>query len=661
MIIKNITYSIILFVMPLLAYSQVRNPISFENFTVENGISANAINQVIRDEKGFLWLATNNGLNRFDGLKFQVFTADKNNPNAIRGNNIKTILQDSKGYLWIGTLAEGLNRYNYTKGVFEAFVHNETDTSSISSNEILSLYEDKKGRLWVGTERGLNLFDYKTETFTAFLPNEKHPKAISSAAILSIKEDSRGWLWASTWAGGINLIIPTQKPNHFDFRHFKSVEKNPTQLPSDHVWRLFLDNKGRFWQTTFNGGLALMLPNEEKDPYLFQPQFISYNSRTNADENTRPSNDIIFAIDQSKNGDIWLGTAFGISIFNPDDYFSDLSSICPTDKKTIPKVKFQHLKHNVFNPQTLPSDDVRDIYFDDENIAWCSSMGGLSKYNPKSIRFQHFLKTNTGASTIYITSLAEEDENHLWIGTNTGEGLLKFDFRTQTFKDYQHQPNNNNSLASNNITSILKVSDDSLWIATTLGVSLLNPKTNQFRHYSVFDDKGNIIQRLNIESMLQDSKKRYWLCSDIGLLLFNPKNGQITNFNNKDGKPIKLPNQDTNMAIEDDEGNIWVASYGGLYKIWFDPKGIQLKSYTHDVENSRSICSNRVISLCKMNGEVWIGTENGLAKYIKETDDFDNITSENGLKTPFVVGLAADNANNERRFASVILSKSSVA
>lgn len=643
-LLNKILFSILVCTLPQAINGQSIEAITFESFDIESGLSASAVSQSIKDKKGFLWIATNNGLNRFDGSNFQVFKHEEDNPNSLSGNNIRALFEDSKGNIWIGTLRNGLNRYDYQAGTFQQYLHDENNANSISSNEILCIYEDKNGQLWVGTEKGLNLFDEKTETFTQFLSNENNVDAISANAVLTIAEDNRGWLWVGTWAGGLNLVIPTNNKKEFKFRAIKMEMDYPTYLASNHVWDMFLDNKGRFWQASFNGGLSLMLPNDNEDMNTFQPQFIHYLDNSYPNDKHNLTSNLGFVLEQAEDGAIWLGTSLGINIFYPDKYFGDLSKVRPNDRNTVPKVAFTKLKHNVFSLDDLPNDDVRDILVDERGILWVSSSGGLSKYDQNSNRFKHYLKVSEGLP-INITSIVEEDEKHVWVSTNTGQGLLKYNLETATYISYQHQPNNPNSISSNSISTITKTSEDTIWLATNKGLELFLPKQNRFIPFALKDKDGNPFLLDYVDYIFRDSKNRYWLCTNVGIVLFNQKNGRATIFDQNEGKDFKLPNSDVNTMIEDDEGNLWVTSYGGLFRITDNNGKFQLKIYENESSNPKSICSNRTSVLCIRNGELWIGTEDGLAKYNKKTDDFDNITSGDGLKNPLILGLLVDNDN----------------
>ena len=131
-----------------------------EKFTTQKGLSQNTVNCILQDEKGFLWFGTEDGLNRFDGVKFTVFRNDPKNPNSISNSYILSIYEDSSGIIWIGTI-NGLNEFDRVKEKFIHYFHDKKEPYSLSNNFISSIYEDKEGNLWIGTQRGLNKFDKK--------------------------------------------------------------------------------------------------------------------------------------------------------------------------------------------------------------------------------------------------------------------------------------------------------------------------------------------------------------------------------------------------------------------------------------------------------------------------------------------------------------------
>lgn len=632
-----------LFALPIVVMAQLYPNIQFQNYTVKDGLSANNSNQIIKDNKGFYWMATVNGLCRYDGISYRILKNEVDNSNSISSDYVRAIYQDSKGYLWVGTLKNGISRFDFKTRKFTHFKHNKRETGSISSDEILCFFEDSKGSLWVGTENGLNLFNYKEETFFSFLPLD-NANSISASAVISIAEDSRGWLWAGTWAGGLNLIIPTKGSRKYEFRHFKTEEGNAAALKSDHVWNLFKDNSGRFWIGMFNGGLSLMLPNKETDPLKFEPKFITYkHTSVNLDDN-QPADNIIFTINQDSKGLMWVGAANGMSLFYPDDYFSNMESINPNITSTIPTINFKHIQKNAKGDNSVIHNEVRNIYIDEENRVWCSTIGGISVYDPSSIRFDHFLKP-TKKTNIFISSILEYETNDVFVGTRANHGLIRHNPETNTWISYLHRPSDKNSIADNEITSLKSFGKDTIWVGTRNGFSIFYPKTEQFDNMVLKDKEGKVLKEVNIKGFYRDSRGIFWIASGIGLIKYDLKTKKVKAIYDSSQKSfLRLENPNGNSILEDKNGNLWVATYGGLHKITFkDGKENEIKSYLHDVNNPHSICNNRVLVLALVKGNLWIGTEDGLAKYNPKTDDFDNITSKDGLLDPSILSIQSDN------------------
>ena len=211
-----------LFIIPSF-YAQ-SNARYLEKIGIDNGLSSNYPNNVIQDSKGFIWIGTNNGLNRYDGYQSTVFKYDANNSNTISDNLITSLLEDSNGNIWIGTSGGGLNLYDTTTGVITRFKHKKNDSTSISNDVILQIYEDRQSRFWVGTKNGLNLLDRSTMTFKSWLQPNKCQTCKYS--IKSIVEDNKGNLWIGDEFYGLYYFTPAS--GKFTTPHLKySGEKAP--------------------------------------------------------------------------------------------------------------------------------------------------------------------------------------------------------------------------------------------------------------------------------------------------------------------------------------------------------------------------------------------------------------------------------------------------
>ena len=230
--------------------------VRFEHLSIEDGLSQNAGLDIFQDGRGYLWIGTQDGLNRYDGYSFKVYKHDPEDPASISHNSILKITEDENGALWIGTWGGGLNHYDPVTDTFTSYLHDPDNPSSISDDTVTALKKDSNGNLWVGTLSGLDRFDSATSTFQHFQNDPADPDSLSSNAISVIFEDSNHQLWIGTGtmgAEGTGL-------NRFDPSTGKAVRyqydaSDPRSLSSNNIAAIFEDSDGTFWIAT--GGFSL--------------------------------------------------------------------------------------------------------------------------------------------------------------------------------------------------------------------------------------------------------------------------------------------------------------------------------------------------------------------------------------------------------------------
>lgn len=611
--------------------AKAQGDVLFENINTKNGLSAAHTNQVIQDQKGFLWIATANGLNRYDGVDMKIFRSIENDVTSISGNNIRCLLEDSKGDIWVGTLNNGLNRYDLNTGKFTQYLYDKDNPESISSNEILTLFEDSQHRLWIGTEKGLNLFDYTTETFTSLLADETQENSLKANAVLSIQEDYRKWLWVGTWNGGLNLLIPTTNPKQFKFRHFLKGEKD-NNLKSNHIWKLFLDKQKRLWIGTYNGGLSIMHPNTELNPQLFEPKFQTFLVQ----QPTKPlNNNLVFGLNQDEKNRIWVATVHGLTLLTP--------KAIQDNKDVVSIENIQHYQNDFFKPHSLIHNEMRDVFIDNTGIVWCSTLGGISKFDPYSTHFKHFLKMDTKRQNIPVVAILEYDKNTVYIGTNSKLGLVEYNPITHTYQAYFNPIDIQTGIESEFI-SFYKAGKNSIWIGTRTGLVHFNPKTKQFKNYLLKHPEGKELTNLHVRKIVSDGKNNLWLATGSGLVQFDTQKGSF-HFIETDSHGKTLSNSDINDIVYNNN-QLWLATFGGLNQIKFEQAGqMTFTNYLNDPKKANSICSNRIMSLAIWNDNLWIGTENGLAKKNEAANDFKNILERDGLKKTNITSMLIGNDN----------------
>ncbi|RYZ92910.1 MAG: hypothetical protein EOP47_29875, partial [Sphingobacteriaceae bacterium] len=285
--------------IPLIAFSQ--NPqLTFEHIGVKQGLSQATITCIKQDSKGFIWIGTFNGLNRYDGYNFKVFRHDAKDAGSIGHNAVKDIIEDSKGNIWVATLGGGIGRFdrktnrfknynyhdkknsiasNYINSIVENngqlwigsredgvdrmdlktekvthFAKIQLDTTALSDNFITTIYKDSKNNIWIGTYLGgLNLYNNKTGKFTRFQKWGEKKNIISSSTINCIFEDSRQRIWVGT-QNGLNLFVKKDS----SFRHFFNDPKNSSSIPHNTVFAIGEDADHKLWFSLENHGIAVM-------------------------------------------------------------------------------------------------------------------------------------------------------------------------------------------------------------------------------------------------------------------------------------------------------------------------------------------------------------------------------------------------------------------
>jgi len=187
--------------------SAVGRELRFEHLTPEDGLLSLNTRAILQDRRGFMWFATANGLNRYDGVEFKGYLPDPADPTSLSHNNVYALLEDRQGVLWVGTWHGGLNRYDRAADRFTHYHHKPDDPHSLSHDSVNALYEDRRGNLWVGTTVGLNRLDAATGQFVRYLHADDDPKSLSHDTVWAITEDDQGRLWIGT-EGGLDRFEP---------------------------------------------------------------------------------------------------------------------------------------------------------------------------------------------------------------------------------------------------------------------------------------------------------------------------------------------------------------------------------------------------------------------------------------------------------------------
>lgn len=647
-----------------------QSQVVFKKINQSTGLSNGRITSMAKEKDGFVWIGTNNGLNRYDGLGIKVY--DKRN-SSIGSNDISDILIDSKNRIWITTLGGGLNYYNPLNDTFQIFKNNPNNSKSLLSNNVSTLIEDSKGLIWLGTEKGLCCFNSVNKQFVSYTNQFSNNQTKKSNSITSIYEDKNRDLWIGTFGNGLFLFDRNEKKFHqikseqiqvsdfinvifpldpdriligtsgsglllFDLatRKFSDFLKENLGLKQEVniVRAIKIDRKNNLWIGTDGNGLF-----EVEYPNASHP--VIHNYLYNSQLETSLSGNAIYSIMDDNDSNIWIGTAWnGISVLDKNNrselLFSDIVGLNPSPVLSIYKSnKLLYLGLDgegmtVFNTESnkvkyyneknhntgIKGNYIQKITETKDGILWLGTFkSGLVKFYTKTdqfIQYKHTFKNKSSISYDDVRDIIEDKNNNLWIAT-WGGGLNYFDTKTEKFISYRESANNNRTINNDNLIDMVQ-DGDKIWIATFGGgLNLFDTKKGLFRYYKYKDSDPNTISNNNIFSLFKDSKGYLWIgTAGGGINRMNLKTNRIERFEKNDN--IKY--QTVTGIIEDDNNTIWFSTKQGIINYSYRTNTFNMLSKLSSEFHINSIFKDE-------KGWIYFGGIDGVVKVNPKTIEVD--------------------------------------
>lgn len=569
-----------------LSYAQSKNLI-FNNINIEQGISQSTIEDIFQDSEGYIWLGTNDGLNRYNGYEFKIYNYEEYQ-NSISHNGITDITEDKYGNIWVNTVS-GVNKINKKTEKISNYTEINGKIKEDSTTEIIVT---KDNNILVGTYEGLNIYNAKEDRFDIILEQKD---GILSSCIYSIDEDINGNIWIGTELG-LNKLS----------KDFKVLE---TYTSESEIYNIFCDDENGFvWAGSDSSGL-LKIDTKTKEV----TQYINDIE----DENSIPANQV-GAIIRDIKGNLWVGTTNGLARYNEKNDSFDV------------------YKNKVYDKNSLVYNDVRSIIEDREGVLWVGTYSGISIFDTESsIKYY-----NAGLDDGYLLSenmvhgIYEDDEGYLWIGSRT-KGVNIIDRENNTSKSINME--NNNVIQSNSINDIT-VYKDFIFVATDAGVLKINKKENTIQNYNLED--GLIGE--NVKDIFVCDKNYLWIGSTNGLNLLDIENDKIIDMTDyvDEGSYVRY-------VYQGQDGSYYIGFLrdGGLGII--EPNSKETKYYKNIPNDKTSISSNRIRYINEdSKGNIWIGTSYGLNKYDPKTKVFKRYTTSDGIANNTIYGVLVDDNDN---------------
>jgi len=608
----------------LASFAEAQNPpqnLRFQHLSLEQGLSQSHVNAILQDRHGFLWLATQDGLNRYDGYRFRVFKHDAQDPASLSDNTVWALFEDRQGTLWVATDGGGLDQWNAATESFVHFRHDPKDAKSLSNNRVRAITETHDGALWVGTDGGLNRLDRATGSFTRYRALPAGAGHLASERVRFLTEDRDGALWVATDGGGLARLDDTR----VNFTVYRHDPENPHSLSDDRVRHVFQDREGTIWAGTYEGGLNRMDGGG---------RFTHFRK---GDGPTNLASDRVRAILQDKAGVLWIGTDGGLAAFRPETG------------------SFVRHRHSSTDRTSLSNDRILSLYQDRGGVMWVGTQGGgLNRWNTVTSAFNLIRADPTGRPSLSnngVTSFASEGEGVLWVGTFGG--LNRIDRRTGAVRSFVHDANDPGSLGDDRVMSLL-VDREDVWVGTyESGLHRFDPKAGRFTRYQPDEADEQTLSGRGISALLPDDDGRLWVgVFRGGLNRFDPATGKATRYRHAEEDPATLSSDSVIALSRDASGALWVGTDGGGLNR-FDPATGKVTRYGGSTEKGEGLGKATVFAVHEdKRGDLWVGTQ-GLGLFRWAAADravprsaFKRYGERDGLANDTVYGILEDDTGD---------------
>jgi ligand-binding sensor domain-containing protein/signal transduction histidine kinase len=587
--------------LPLIEGKDIR----FSHLSTEQGLSQSRVDHMLQARSGFIWIGTYNGLNRYDGYRFKIYKPDPNNPNSLGGLFVSALFEDRSGILWIGT-DQGLNRFDPVTERFTQF-RADPDIPDGLSGFPEHITQDRDGTLWLATHNGLDRLDPASGRFTHYSNDPNDPHSLSSSDVRFVLEDRQGTLWVATGAGLDAFDRQTRKV----IRHYPSSQQPPLD-------RILQDRSGMLWLSATRGG-GLVSLDPKNGVFTRYTWFEGWPGS--------PGMRGCSAIHEDRHGMLWLAT-------KPD-------GLVRFDRA---RRLFTRYRNHPGDPASLNDNEDLSLLEDHEGGIWVgTSVGGVSRFPSEASPFTTYRREPGNPNSLAegtLRSVLEDSQGTLWIGTNQ---LNRLDRKTGRYTFYRHDPANFESITTGVVYGMVEDRGGFLWFGTWGGgLNRFDRRTGRFKAYRHDPADSASLSHDNILSLLIDHGGTLWAGTDDGLNRLDARTGRFTVFRPKSGL---IESRWYRVLAEGADGSIWLGTYTqGLQRL--DVRTGEIVAYKNDPKVRGSLSSNRVNALCVDHaGTLWVGTQNGLNRFDRNTGEFTTFGERDGLPNNAVEGILEGSAD----------------
>jgi signal transduction histidine kinase/ligand-binding sensor domain-containing protein/CheY-like chemotaxis protein len=590
-------------------------PLYFEHLTMRDGLSQSTVMSILQDSRGFLWLATESGLDRYDGYTIHEYRRDRRNGAGLASDFIWAIAEDAHGDLWLATIGGGVERWDRSTDRFQHFRHDPLKPQTLASDAVRTLLIDAQGRIWAGTEDdGLDILDPQTGVARHFRHRDGDPHSLPSDAVFAMYTDHTGRIWVGT-DGGLSQYQPSTN----DFVNYGEPASG-AEFTDVHVRAIREDHTGALWIGTLRGGVNRLDPgaghvtsfhHDPKDPRSL-------------------SHDRVWSILEDDARRLWVATADGLNLFDPA------------------AENFVRYGNETDNPRSLRDSDVMALYQDRGGVLWVGTRaGGASHWNPNGWQLGHY--RSPAFRDTQVSAFADDGAGKVWVGT-IGAGLVEIDSRSGRELRYVHGGDLPLKLTDDRVMALLCDRDGVLWVGTMSGgLDRLDVAAGKMRVYRSTAEDPTTLPADGVMTLYEDRPGNLWVGTfGGGLASIERTSGRVTRYPYGSEDASSLSNARATAIVEDARGNLWIGTIGGGLNLLVRETG-HFYHYRRDDRDPTSLSDDTVYALhVDRHGDLWVGTAGGGIDRVvgssaaPATVHFENQSSVARMPSQVVWGIESD-------------------
>ena len=590
---------------------------SVKRLEIEQGLSNNYVVSITQDKQGFLWFATEEGLNKFDGTRFITYYKNdlSHNNQGITGNELNRVYADSKRpIIWIATQRDGLNAYNYDEQTFTAYQHNPKNPHSLITNDVTDISPSTQNDdgLWVSTYyRGIEYLNINNGQFTHY--NKSTVPSLPSNQTWTVLDGGDNNLYIGHVGSGFSIFSLKDK----SVKNFQNETGNPASLPGNDVFCIIKDANGNIWLGT-NNGLALY--NAAND------NFITFRNNKNDKYATLCSR--ILSIRQLKDNRLWIASELnGIAILN----LKQGMFLSPEE------LSIEYIQEGD-DSRSLSNASARCIFQDSFDNIWIGTWGGginfISSKPPlfTTLSYSPIPNNENSLNNKVASSLCMDRQGRVWIGTDGG-GINVFEGEKR-IAIYRKE---SGDIPSNFILASLQDSKGNLWFGSYQGgISYYDSRNKRFRSISLMGQSN-----LDVRTIYEDAQHNIWVGYSGGIVVLNPLTMKIIQHYNTDNS--ELHSDFIRSIAQDEKGRFWIGTFGDGLGI-YTPDLQKIKTFTQ----RDGFCSNTINQIIQdKQKRMWIGTGEGLVCFLSTNElNYKTYQRKDGLINTNICAITEDKKGN---------------